>query len=58
MNNMARSDTHVAMAKNGFLNSKVSLYNIDELDNALSIENTDGITWEANEKDCTHINYC
>ena len=59
-NNLTRSENYVAMVKNGFLNSKISIYNINELDNAVQIECKDGITWDTNDnvKECTHINYC
>ena len=59
-NNLARSDTFVAMVKNSFGSSKIVIYKIQEIENeSLQSDLIQPILieWEGKEKECTHINY-
>lgn len=58
--NFVRSDTYVATCKNSVKTSKIILYNLVELE-TVGLQ-SDQITqkfieWNAQEKECTHINY-
>lgn len=58
--NLAKSDTHVAFAKNGSLKSRVIIYKIEDIDNQdMDPEQVKfkTVEWEAKAAECTHINY-
>lgn len=62
INNLTRSDSYLAYAKNnqGAAISKIVILSLKDLNNYSTSSdnvNTKEITWQANTKECTHVNY-
>ena len=58
LNNLTKSDDHVAIVKNAFGTSKICVYKLKDLENEMGGEALcKTIEWDSKDKECTHIAY-